>query len=438
MSRTIPAANYVVHFDRDRSHHRAWLQAVLERLQQLDPEALARDGELHSIWTASVPPKAQQQPANSYQALAPLLALIRRGEGNYDSINRGRAGDTPGGWQGLTSLTIEQVLQSQRQQKVFAVGAYQFIPTTLATAVEVSGLAPTMSFSAEAQDWLATVLILGGKRPALRDYLIGTNGNLEAAQLDLAREWAAIPGPDGRGVYDGDRGGNKASLPVNEVQAVLMQVRRNLAGSNLAAITPPPSPTSSRLSVTQPEPQFYPQTDNGHQADRTCFTSSAAMLAKLVKPSSLSGSNADWVQYYPRVQRHGDTIHAQNQVAALAELGIKARMVKTGDWGLIHEQVKRWGGLCLGYIHRGPSSRPDPRSIGHWAFCWGIDDQHLVLHDPQGEPDMVNGGFVPGRSGRAVRVSRQHFGRRWMVTSSASGWLYTPGTGWALVVDGVQ
>jgi hypothetical protein len=190
--------------------------------------------------------------------------------------------------------------------------------------------------------------------------------------------------------------------------------------------------------VSQPEPQYYTQRDNGDDSERTCFTSSAAMLAKRVKPSVLTGGNADYEAYYKLVRKHGDTTNAAAQVAALAELGIKSRLVKSGDWGLIHEQVKRWGGVALGYIHRGPVSRPDPNCVGHWCFAFGIDDHQLLIHDPMGEPDMVNGGFVPGRSGKAVRVSRSNFGRRWMVTPNAGGWLYTPGTGWALVVDGVS
>ena len=32
MSRSIPAGDYVEHFDPELAHHRAWLQAVLERL----------------------------------------------------------------------------------------------------------------------------------------------------------------------------------------------------------------------------------------------------------------------------------------------------------------------------------------------------------------------------------------------------------------------
>jgi hypothetical protein len=35
----VPTSNYVTHFDPARSHHRAWLQVVLDRLVALDPAA---------------------------------------------------------------------------------------------------------------------------------------------------------------------------------------------------------------------------------------------------------------------------------------------------------------------------------------------------------------------------------------------------------------
>jgi hypothetical protein len=240
MRNLVPVSNYVLHYDPQRAHHRAWLQATLERLAALEPEAFSRNGDLHSIWAASVPPKPAQPAA---LPLEPLLALIRSGEGNYHSVNRGRAGDTPGGWPGLTDMSIAQVMKAQAEKHVFAVGAYQFIPSTLAIAVDVAKIGTSVAFSPAVQDRLAEVLILGGKRPALRDYLIGASTDLQAAQLDLAREWAAIPGPDGRGVYDGDRGGNRAGLSVAATQAALAKARANVmaATAPLPAAPKPPS-----------------------------------------------------------------------------------------------------------------------------------------------------------------------------------------------------
>jgi hypothetical protein len=432
MSRTVDLQAFFKHY-QGLPHQRA----AVQQLQDAMPKALLKDdSEWVTTYRAAVKPKPAPA-ANPYQALSALLALIREGEGSYESVNRGRAGDTPGGWKGLTAMTLAEVMAAQASKKVFAIGAYQFIPGTLREAVQSSGLPGSLPFSREVQDWLAIDLLLGGwKRPKLTAYLRGQSTDLNAAQDELAYEWASIPNSNGRGWYDGDSAGNRAKGSVDRVRQVLAAARQSLAGRGIDALTPPVS--SSRLSVTQPEPQYYPQTDNGAEKDRTCFTSAAAMLAKAVKPSSLSGPNADWEQYYPLVRKHGDTTNATAQVMALAELGIRARMVKNGDWGLIYEQVKRWGGLALGYIHRGPVSRPDPNCVGHWCYCWGIDDTHLMIHDPQGEPAMVNGGFVAGRSGRAVKVTRANFARRWMVTPSQSGWLYTPGTGWALVVDGVD
>jgi hypothetical protein len=41
MSRRIPAGDYVEHFDPELPHHRAWLQAVLERLVALEPDLVS-------------------------------------------------------------------------------------------------------------------------------------------------------------------------------------------------------------------------------------------------------------------------------------------------------------------------------------------------------------------------------------------------------------
>jgi hypothetical protein len=52
MSRSIPAGDYVEHFDPELPHHRAWLLAVLEQLVAHDPQALEEGGTLRRLWTA--------------------------------------------------------------------------------------------------------------------------------------------------------------------------------------------------------------------------------------------------------------------------------------------------------------------------------------------------------------------------------------------------
>ena len=52
MSRSIPAGDYVEHFDPELAHHRAWLLAVLEQLVAHEPQALEEGGTLRRLWTA--------------------------------------------------------------------------------------------------------------------------------------------------------------------------------------------------------------------------------------------------------------------------------------------------------------------------------------------------------------------------------------------------
>ena len=166
--------------------------------------------------------------ASVLQALKPLLKFIYSGEGGYDSYNQGRAGDSPGGWPGgLRKLTIAQIMQLQAQNQVFAVGAAQFIPTTLKIAVRESGLTASALFSAENQDRLAITLLLGSKRPKLAAYLKGENNDLDTAQIELAKEWASVPTPSGRGYYDGFAG-NRANQKVAEVRKALRHARNAL------------------------------------------------------------------------------------------------------------------------------------------------------------------------------------------------------------------
>lgn len=173
-----------------------------------------------------------EDPVNSgsvLQALKPLLEFIYSGEGGYDSYNRGRAGDSPGGWPGgLQKLTIAQIMQLQTQGRVFAVGAAQFIPETLKIALRESGLTVNDLFNAENQDRLAIALLLGSKRPKLAAYLKGKNNDLDGAQIELAKEWASVPMPNGKGYYDGDSAGNMATQKVTEVRKALQQAQKAL------------------------------------------------------------------------------------------------------------------------------------------------------------------------------------------------------------------
>lgn len=231
----------------------------LAALQALDEALTDQQRQLFTdAWRAQGSPAAAPNP---FAAVRPLLDLIAEGEGNYSSVNRGRAGDTPAGWPGLEQLTIGQVQQLQREGTLFAVGRYQFIPETLRLAVAAAGFTSTDLFNAEAQDWLAVALLLGGKRPALRDYLQGCDVSLEAAQLDLAKEWASIPQANGKGVYDGDAAGNRATAKVARVQSALKAARAGLAGQTLPQLR---LPKPQDVKPQQAAPRFQPGSPFGY------------------------------------------------------------------------------------------------------------------------------------------------------------------------------
>lgn len=234
-------------------HQLAALQWADEQLTDKQKEGFT------DLWRAKGSPAAPA-PAKPKVAtpqpwkLAPiksLLEFIYSGEGGYSSVNRGKAGDTPGGAPELTKLTIGQVKAAQKAGKWFAVGAAQFIPTTLPMAQADAGLPDSALFNPENQDRLATALLLGRKRPKLAAYLTGKSADLDAAQTDMALEWASVPGPDGRGAYDGDSAGNRATKKVEAVRKALTDARAALGGLPLQQPARPSGAAQPYLRLTR-------------------------------------------------------------------------------------------------------------------------------------------------------------------------------------------
>jgi hypothetical protein len=161
--------------------------------------------------------------------LSPLADLVARGEGDYNSVNRGYAGDTPGGIQTLTGLSFEdytvgQVISYQKSW-LHAVGRYQLIPSTFLFAVKYSSVSVFDKLTPEIQDKLMASLILY-KRPAIGQYLKGEHNSLNWAMDEMAREWASVEYRNGRGYYD-NIAGNRASITRAELRGTLQAIRKN-------------------------------------------------------------------------------------------------------------------------------------------------------------------------------------------------------------------
>ena len=168
-----------------------------------------------------------------HEVVVPLADLISKGEGDWNAVNRGWAGDTPGGIQGLTGKTFDQYTVSQvmqfQERWLYAVGRYQFIPVTLRYAVAMSDVKPTDKFTPETQNKLFAAL-LDHKRPAIGAYIRGHHDYKGWALNELAKEWASVEYRYGRSYYS-HVGGNRAHITRVEASVILDEMRSTfLAG----------------------------------------------------------------------------------------------------------------------------------------------------------------------------------------------------------------
>lgn len=154
-----------------------------------------------------------------------LGELIARGEGKYTSFNRGNAGG--GGNIDFTQMTIAAVMAQQALPKgnpnrLFAVGKYQLIPSTMKAAVAKLGIDTQGMLTHAVQESLFRKYLVAIKRPAVKAFVTGA-GSLASAQMSLALEFASVARPDtGRSNYEGT-GGNHASITAAETATRLQQ-----------------------------------------------------------------------------------------------------------------------------------------------------------------------------------------------------------------------
>lgn len=171
----------------------------------------------------------------------PLLDLISRGESGaagYDAYNRGmykgddgmqhfRGPDKP---VDLSSLTVGQIqdlqhLDPKHPNRLFAVGKYQIIPSTMDAAVNKLNLDRNERFTPELQDKIFSDFLIVSKQSAVYDFIASKpEASIEAAQRGLAREWASFGDPD-KGGKTHYKAPNRASITLEQSAAALNQMR---------------------------------------------------------------------------------------------------------------------------------------------------------------------------------------------------------------------
>ena len=150
---------------------------------------------------------------------------------------------------------------------------------------------------------------------------------------------------------------------------------------------------------------------------RECFSSSCAMAAKFWLPE------LEFNEYHQKRPQFGDSTDASAQIRCLESFGLSARFIQVGSIEKLKAQLDRGRPAPVGFLHHGPSPSA-PTGGGHYVLAIGYTDEHLICHDPYGELDTVNGGYVKtgGTYGKAVKYSWKYWAPRWSVANDHDGW----------------
>ena len=184
--------------------------------------------------------------------------------------------------------------------------------------------------------------------------------------------------------------------------------RRREAESKLWGVTT--KATSVLLKVP-----FESQNDNKSGTGyRECFSSSCAMIAKFY------GKVRSDDEYNKIRSKLGDTTDSQAQLAALRSLGLQARFVTNAAPGLLELELRANRPVAVGWLHQGPYNAPS--GGGHYSVVIGFDPNYWILNDPNGEADLINGGYVNHTKGAGAKYSKERFERRWCADGAATGW----------------
>jgi hypothetical protein len=179
--------------------------------------------------TTNVTEQAKSNPAVKYKDN--IGDTIGKGEGGWYSFNKGKPGDSPN--QKLDeNITIQdiqtrQALAKDDPNRLFAVGKYQIIPSTLKAAIKALGLKPDTKFTPEVQEYIFREYLMK-KQPEVYEYIAGVSDNLESAVLGMAQEFASVGIP--RDIAGKTKGSsyysdNKASISPDTVARQLSQQR---------------------------------------------------------------------------------------------------------------------------------------------------------------------------------------------------------------------
>ena len=176
-------------------------------------------------------------------------------------------------------------------------------------------------------------------------------------------------------------------------------------------------PTARGSSAPMANPLSVPWFDQLDMSDgqgwRDCFSASAAMLA------AFWGKEANEDDYNALRGHYGDSTSAEAQLAALRHLGLKAEFRTDGTLQTLKNEIDAGRPVAVGWLHHGPPSAPS--GGGHWTVVIGYDASGVIMNDPYGSCDLVNGGYPANHNGAHQHYSTANWEPRWRPQGSG-GW----------------
>ena len=118
-----------------------------------------------------------------------------------------------------------------------------------------------------------------------------------------------------------------------------------------------------------------------------------------------------------------DSTSAEAQLSALRSLGLTANFATNGDRAALEQQINMGRPVAVGWLHHGSVSAPS--GGGHWSVVIGFTEAVAIHNDPNGEADLVAGGYTANTNGAGQHYSWKNWQPRWEADGNSTGWLLT-------------
>jgi GH24 family phage-related lysozyme (muramidase) len=374
---------------RQLPHQSAALSELEEAINRANPHILGRDQAWFKTWSTG----GKQQDTSA------AIKLIQEFEGCHLEAYLCPAGIPTIGWGNTRHVDGRPV---KLGDKITSIEADMMLRREVDRIIEKLRIIPHWNEMSAGQQ---SALISFGYNLGASFY--GAQGFETITKRLKEKDWAKVP--DALLLYRN---------PGSSFEAGLKRRREAEGRLWLQGLGLPPV-QQEQGSVLLKVPYEYQLDNKSGTGYRECFSSSAAMVARFYNKITSDDT-------YNKIRaKFGDTTNATAQIKALNSLGINAQFRTNGNVALLERELNAGRPVMAGWLHQGPVSQP--RGGGHWTVVVGHTPTHFIHNDPNGEANLVGGGYVNHTKGAGVSYSRKNWLPRWLPNGPSSGWCITVG-----------